>query len=365
MNENSSINLTDICRPKQWKTISISDLGNEGYAVYGANGIIGYFDSYTHEWPTILITCRGATCGEINICLPKSYVNGNAMALDCLDKGVNLKYLYYYLKKRGFKDVISGSAQPQITRQGLNKVKIPLPPLETQKKIAVILDKADELRKNDRKILEKYDQLAQSVFVEMFGDPSKNYKNWPKKPFRYFAKIDAKMTSDFQKYSEYPHIGIGNINQDTGTIHNIKLVKEENLVSGKYLFTNEHIIYSKIRPNLNKVAIPNYSGLCSADAYPILVNKLTTNKYFFTYILRSHLFIDHILKHSKRTNIPKANKSQVESFDCIAPPLNLQDQFADVISNIEKHKFLTVKSLEKSEDLFQSLIQRAFRGELV
>lgn len=90
--------LFDICRPKQWKTISSASLKEVGYPVYGANGIIGFNDNYNHEKPTILITCRGATCGTINVSQPFSYINGNAMALDDLDETTaNINYLAYYL----------------------------------------------------------------------------------------------------------------------------------------------------------------------------------------------------------------------------------------------------------------------------
>ena len=198
----------------------------------------------------------------------------------------------------------------------------------------------------------------------MFGDPVSNNKNWTIKPFSYFAEIDTKMTIDFQQYAKCPHIGIGNIEQDTGRLHSLKLVKEEHLISGKYIFTDQHIIYSKIRPNLNKVALPDFGGLCSADAYPILVNKITSNKYFFAFILRSQIFIDHILKHSERTNIPKANRKQVESFNCIAPPFEIQNRFSEIIIKLEEQRKLTAESLHKSEELFQSLLQRAFRWEL-
>ena len=80
------IPLSKVCRPKQWQTISQDKLLTEGFPVYGANGKIGFYSEYNHEYPTILITCRGATCGSINICEPKSYVTGNAMSLDDLDQ---------------------------------------------------------------------------------------------------------------------------------------------------------------------------------------------------------------------------------------------------------------------------------------
>ena len=92
-----SCSIFDLCTPKQWKTIPTDALLDNGYVVYGANGIIGKYDQYTHEQPTVMITCRGATCGNVHISQPFSYINGNAMALDnlCI---VDLKYIFYYLK---------------------------------------------------------------------------------------------------------------------------------------------------------------------------------------------------------------------------------------------------------------------------
>lgn len=135
--------LADLATPKQWKTIPKKNLLKEGFTVYGANGEIGFFNEYTHESPTIMITCRGATCGNLHISRPYSYINGNAMALDHQPTElVGLKFLYYALKARGLEDTISGSAQPQITGKGLEIVRIPLPSVAEQK---VIADKLDTL----------------------------------------------------------------------------------------------------------------------------------------------------------------------------------------------------------------------------
>ena len=78
------------------------------------------------------------------------------------------------------------------------------------------------------------------------------------------------MTKDFDKYGDLLHVGISNIEKKTGKIKSCLTAKDEGLNSGKYLFDERHVIYSKIRPNLNKVALPNFSGLCSADSYPLL-----------------------------------------------------------------------------------------------
>jgi type I restriction enzyme, S subunit len=133
--------LVDICNPKQWPTISSKQLLRIGYPVFGANGLIGYFDQFNHPDPTVLVTCRGATCGTINISPPNCYVTGNSMAMDNPDPDlITTEYLAWVLRLRGMHDVISGSAQPQITRQSLEAVVIPVPPVQAQR------DFANELR---------------------------------------------------------------------------------------------------------------------------------------------------------------------------------------------------------------------------
>ncbi len=134
-------NLLDLCRPKQWKVISTADLTDSGYVVYGANGKIGFHSTYTHENPTLMITCRGATCGNLHVSEPRSYINGNAMALDDLvEQATSISYLKYVLQARGLTDAITGSAQPQITRQSLSEVTVRLAPLAEQTRIAQKLD---------------------------------------------------------------------------------------------------------------------------------------------------------------------------------------------------------------------------------
>lgn len=173
----------------------------------------------------------------------------------------------------------------------------------------------------------------------MFGDLANNTKKWIIKNFTECAIIDTKMVKDFEKYADYPHIGIDSIEKETGVLSGYRTVKEDNVISGKYLFTPEHIIYSKIRPNLNKVAMPNFNGLCSADAYPILVKNNITTREYLTYVMRSDFYVSYILAFSRRANMPKVNKEQVESFNLPLPPYELQKQFSSFVQQIDKSKF--------------------------
>lgn len=352
--------LCEISNPKQWKTISTDMLKDEGYPVYGANGIIGYYSEYNHEEKTLLITCRGATCGSLNICEPYSYVNGNAMALDNLIEEIDIHYLYYYLLNRGLNDTITGTAQPQIVRQSLQKVDVEYPELEVQYQIVNKLNQVTNLINKRKEQLSKLDELVKSRFVELFGDLKTNSKGWQIVGFKDCADIDTNMIHDFEGYEDYPHIGIDSIEKETGRLVGYRTILEDGVISGKYLFTPEHIIYSKIRPNLNKVALPDFDGLCSADAYPILVKSEVCNREYLGYTLRSKYFLDYILAFSNRTNLPKVNKNQVEGFKLPLPPIEMQKQFATFVKQTDKSKLEIQKSLEKLEVLKKALMQKYF-----
>ena len=181
--------------------------------------------------------------------------------------------------------------------------------------------------------------VCNSQFMEQFGDPVKNERGYPVLPFAAFASIDAQMTTDYAKYADYPHIGIDSIEKDTGRLRGYRTVAEDGVKSGKYVFTKDHIIYSKIRPNLNKVALPTFDGLCSADAYPILPNTEICNKSYLAYVLRSQWFLSYIIPLSGRTNMPKANREQINGFTWSLPPLDLQEQFATLVQQSDKSKF--------------------------
>ena len=137
--------LGDICEMYQPKTISGKDMVEDGaYPVYGANGVIGRYNQFNHEEPQLLITCRGATCGSVNISAPRSWVTGNAMVVRPKNKSLEMRYLEYLF--RGGIDIskaITGAAQPQITRTNLEPLEISYPesPAE-QQRIVAMLDEA-------------------------------------------------------------------------------------------------------------------------------------------------------------------------------------------------------------------------------
>ena len=270
-------------------------------------------------------------------------------------KDANYRYLYYALKS------------VKIPNTGYNRhfkwlkeAKIYYPNSEEQSKIVSILDGISSVIEHRQQELKKLDELVKARFVELFGDLKSNPMEWPVVPFTEFAKIDGNMTTDYEKYADYPHIGIDSIEKGTGALKGYRTVREDGVISGKYIFTPQHIIYSKIRPNLNKVALPDFEGLCSADAYPILPNHSNCNRVFLAIALRSEYFLEYILQFSSRTNLPKVNRKEITGFRMPLPPLKLQEQFAAFVEQTDKSKVVVQNALDEAQTLFDSLMQEYF-----
>ena len=250
--------------------------------------------------------------------------------------------------------------QASFAVKDLKQIKIDIPSIDEQRKVVAVLDKIQKIIDRRNEELNALDDLIKARFVEMFGDLKTNSKMWQIVGFNECAVIDTNMIHNFQGYEDYPHIGIDSIEKETGKLIGYRTISEDGVVSGKYLFTPQHIIYSKIRPNLNKVALPDFDGLCSADAYPILVKKEICNREYMGYTLRNKYFLDYILAFSSRTNLPKVNKKQVEGFKLPLPPMGLQNQFADFVHQVDKSKVAVQKALDETQILFDSLMQKYF-----
>ena len=136
--EHKLIEMFEIYQPQ---TIAKSLMSEDGeFIVFGANGPIGRYHEFNHEQPEVVVTCRGATCGTINMTPPKTWITGNAMVVSPKTSGVSKEFLYWALTAGvDIQSVISGSAQPQITREGLAPVKIKIPPLSRQIEIVDLI----------------------------------------------------------------------------------------------------------------------------------------------------------------------------------------------------------------------------------
>ncbi len=360
------VKLTAICQPKQHQTISKKDMSDNGkYLLYGANGVIGKTDKYTHENEALLITCRGATCGTLNISKPMSYVNGNAMALDKLSDKVSLKYLYYYLLQRRLDDVITGSAQPQITKENLEKVNVYLPSLTKQKEIAQTLDKASELIELRKASIEKLDELAQSTFIDMFGDPVLNPKNYKEKTIFKMGHVQTGNTPPRAESDNYGDF--------------IEWIKSDNIFKNK-LYMSEAKEYLSQKGYGKARLVPSNSLLfiCIAGSMSSIGNLAITNKevafnqqinsltpkednvkyLYYLFKLTKKYFEESSTKSMKIM----INKTTFQNLSFPIAPLAEQNQFAKTIEKIESQKSLYEAELTKLQATFDALLSQSFEG---
>ena len=265
--------------------------------------------------------------------------SAHGMVLRPNEEVVDKNYFPFFMSSDLFMEravqISVGGLSPTINWKDLREQEFSLPSIEEQKVLANKLWAAYRLKESYKKLLAATEEMVKSQFIEMF-DFENNSHNWPVMGFGEFASLDCTMTTDYEYYAEFPHIGIDSIEQNTGRLFGYRTVKEDNVKSGKYIFTPKHIIYSKIRPNLNKVATPDFEGLCSADSYPILANDSVTSKDFLVYLLRSDVFLRYIVPLSNRTGMPKVNREQVEGFRCPIPPKEEQDKFVAIYNQSDK-----------------------------
>ena len=287
--------------------------------------------------------------------------SAHGMVLRPNEEVVDKNYFPFFMSSDLFMEravqISVGGLSPTINWKDLREQEFSLPSIEEQKVLANKLWAAYRLKESYKKLLAATEEMVKSQFIEMF-DFENNSHNWPVMGFGEFASLDCTMTTDYEYYAEFPHIGIDSIEQNTGRLFGYRTVKEDNVKSGKYIFTPKHIIYSKIRPNLNKVATPDFEGLCSADSYPILANDSVTSKDFLVYLLRSDVFLRYIVPLSNRTGMPKVNREQVEGFRCPIPPKEEQDKFVAIYNQSDKSGFELRKSIKTIDIVIKSLINK-------
>ncbi|GAA4281956.1 restriction endonuclease subunit S [Gaetbulibacter aestuarii] len=297
---------------------------------------------------------------------------------------VHVPFLQYALNrpvnKNYYKKFAGGGLQINVGKQEILNNSIPLPPLDTQKKIAAILDEADKLRQLDKKLIEKYDALTQSLFLDMFGHPVGNPKGWEVKKLKEIStKIHSGNTpkGGSQVYVEQGitffrsqnvwknrlvYDDIAFIDQQThDKMMKSSLMHKDILMTKTGRINTENSSLGRAAMYLGEDNKANLNG----HVYLIRLKKGITNE-FVLHILTTKEYRGHIRSVcvggiDKR----QLNKDHIENFPIIYPPINLQAKFTQLAAIVEQQKALTQASLEKSEALFNSLLQKAFKGELV
>ena len=284
-------------------------------------------------------------------------------------------YLYYFLLQPSFRDlgqsVMTGAVgHKRVPKDFIENTVIPLPPIPEQKRIVAILDQAfadiEQARAKTEQNLLNARELFESYLQQVF---SQRGEGWVECQMSDICEIKSKLVDPKEDvYLDFPHIGAGNIISITGKLIDVKTAREEGLISGKFVFDETMVLYSKIRPYLMKVCRPNFIGLCSADVYPLApVAKILNRSYLF-YLLLCKDFTDYAISGSGRAGMPKVNRTHLFSYPVRIPSIEVQSEYVAKIDMIAEQsqslEKLYSSKLLKLDELKKSILQKAFSGEL-
>jgi type I restriction enzyme S subunit len=284
---------------------------------------------------------------------------------------INRSYLRFYFKKveEEISDQGRGSTFKAITQKDLKALKIPLPSLSEQKAIVAKLDRAQRLIDIDKEMLAKYDELIQSVFLEMFGDPVTNPKGWEVEKLGETCKKITDGTHhspDTFENEEYPYI----------TAKHVDPFKVDFFSKPSFVRREDHEkIYSRCNPEqgdvllikdgatTGKAAINPYdfefSMLSSLALLKLDENQLRGN--YLINVLNDERYKDLIRqKYMSGVAIKRYTLKKINQFEVPVPDVDLQKRFDEIVANIDSEKQETLESSKKSAELFSSLVQGVF-----
>ncbi len=313
--------------------------------------------------------------GKLAIAGRNLYTNEAIVALPIKNKNeLNIKFLFYFLSfydwdKESENDVkVKGKT---LNKAKLKEILVPIPSLATQQKIVSKLDTI--FAEIDRAVLatetniKNVEALWQSTIDRVITD----FKHLKKSSF--FSEsvlINSKLIDPKEEqFHNFIHIGAANIISNSDELCDLKTAKEEGLISGKFIFDENTVLYSKIRPYLKKVAKPSFIGLCSADVYPLVCNEKLMVKDFLFYVLLSSDFTKFAISGSDRAGMPKVNREHLFSYKLNLPDISSQEKLASQINKIQKEVKSSIvilgKKLENLNSLKEAILRQAFNGDLI
>ena len=273
------------------------------------------------------------------------------------------EYLYYFLCTLDSSRIAQRTTLPSIKLKTLSNLEIPIPPLEEQKKIVEILQFADYLKERRKEAFKLIDKIVMSLFYDMFGDPATNPKGWEIERLDKICNFDTyQILPDARR--EYFYLGLEDIESNTGKIIKNTKTLGSKILSNKHNFDKSHVLYGKLRPYLNKVAMPMQEGICSTDIIPLKPDENYLMREFLVYYLRDKNFIKWAAEHSTGTKMPRIQTSTLKKHQIPLPPLDLQQEFAEIVSKLEDKRKKMEEAEEKLEMLYQILLRQAFTGKL-
>lgn len=325
----------------------------------------------------VLFCVRGATAGRLNIA-DKDYCIGRGLAaIRGRDGKLDTAFLKHVLSAgyARFQARGVGSTFINVSSEELSNFPVPDMHLPDQRRIAAILDQAEALRTKRRAALARLDTLAKSIFIEMFGDPVANPKQWPDTtPLGDVADIVSGVTIGRNlnglTVREVPYLAVVNVQDREIRLDVLKTTDATEIEIARFRLQKNDLLLTEggdpdklgrgslWRGEVAECIHQNHVfrvRLTSREVHPLFLSWLVGSRRGKTYFLKSA---------KQTTGIASINMTQLRGFPLLLPPMALQDKFSERMDLVDHMKANHRASLARLDDLFASLQHRAFRGEL-
>ena len=309
---------------------------------------------------------EGTTNQQINSLIPK----------------INPLYLYYFVNTDTFinelREKASATTISIVNKSKMETNKIPLAPLKEQQRIVdnieSLFKKLDEAKEKAQEVIDGFEIRRAVILNKAFsGELTENwrkenfikYNGYKKKRFDEVATIKSNLVNPLE-YLSYPHIAPDNIEKKTGVLLEYRTIEEDNVKSGKHKFYPGQILYSKIRPNLSKVIMVDFEGLCSADMYPIEAIGDTRCLWYF---MLSEKFLEQAASAGSRSVLPKINQKELSVLTVTIPDLvDEQKEIVKILDSLLEKEYqvkqIAETTIEQIEITKKAILAKAFCGKL-
>ena len=316
-----------------------------------------YIDEYLYDDELIVLGTGGfPSC---------NYYNGKfAVSTDnfVIKTNNNLlpKYLYYFLRKDDLsmlRNGFRGTGLKHISKDYVSKIQIPIIDLKEQKTMVGVLDKLNNLIEGEKQLIVCYDKLIKSRFNEYFGDPLLNEHGYQAEPLYKVAPFNS-IKNKVQKTSKTWLLNLDMVESNSGIV--LEKVRTSKLEGSVIEFDTTCVLYSKLRPYLNKVVIPDEEGYATSELIALKCDEKRLNREYLAYALRHDSFIGYINSKTAGTKMPRANMEVLRQFNLPLPPIEVQKEFSLFINKIDKLKFNCQQRIKLYQELLDKKMDEYF-----
>lgn len=372
MNKWKKVKLGDICDILDSYRVPITAKNREVgiYPYYGANGIQDYVKDFIFDGDYVLVAEDGGYFGSKTKPISykvsgKFWVNNHAHILKA-KKDIFTDYLCYSTMFYDVSSLVNGATRQKLTQAALKEIKIPLPPIEEQKKIAARLDAVSDLLAKQKQLLSEQDTLIQSTFYDMFGTPEINEKGFPAHKISEICELNPKKPKEIDDNTECSFVPMSAVSED-GELNLTQIKLYEDVKKGFTYFAEEDVLFAKITPCMENgkgtiaKGLKNKFGFGSTEFHVLRpLNDISNARWLFQ-ITKFKKFREN----AEKSMTGSAGQKRVpagffDNYFIPVPPFELQQKFAAVAEQIESEKSKIKSAIAETQTLFNSMMSEYF-----